>query len=138
MFIGKQGNLIVLAANTREELENNKFIKFDSIEETDLELALYNGKYLTQDEIQIEEQKRINMLTMTSLDFINVVKSAGITDEEIEEFLNNHLNLKHQLQFCQNVYCGVAKSLTPVTIGDKTITPEMVEKAFIAKYSNQQ
>ena len=138
MFIGKQGNLIVLTANTREELENNKFIKFDSIEETDLELTLYNGRYLTQDEIQIEEQKRINMLTMTSLDFINVVKSVGITDEEIEEFLNTHLNLKHQLQFCQNVYCGVAKSFTPVTIGGKTITPEMVEKAFIAKYSNQQ
>lgn len=138
MFIGIQGDLIVLTANTKEELENNKFIKFDSIEETDLELTLYNGKYLTQNEIQIEEQKRINMLTMTSLDFINVVKSTGITDEEIEEFLNTHLNLKHQLQFCQNVYCGVAKSLTPVTIGDKTITPEMVEQAFIKKYSSQQ
>ena len=138
MFIGKQGNLIVLAANTKEELENNKFIKFDSIKETDLELVLYNGRYLTKAEIQAEKQKRINMLTMTSLDFINLVKSLGVTDEEIEEFLNTHIDLKHQLQFCQNVYCGVAKSFTPVTVGEATITSEMVEQAFIRKYSSQQ
>lgn len=80
------------------------------------------------------EEDRINHLTMTALDFINVLKSVGATDEAIEEYLNANLNIKHQLEFCQNVYCGVAKSLMPITFNGITITAEMVENAFKAKH----
>ena len=34
-----------------------------------------------------KEQERINNLTMTALDFINVVKSLGLSDVDIDEYL---------------------------------------------------
>lgn len=86
---------------------------------------------------QAEYQDMINHLTMTALDFINVLKQAGITDEQIEVYLNNNLSVKHQLQYCQNVYCGVAKALMPITVGDITITAELVEAAFKTKHGVQ-
>lgn len=80
-----------------------------------------------------KEQAIIDNLTMTALDFITFLKQAGITDAQIEAYLNANLNVKHQLQFCQNVYCGVAKALMPISVGDITITAEMVETAFMIK-----
>lgn len=87
----------------------------------------------TDDEIQEQEQDKINHLTMTALDFINVIKSLGVSNEMLEGFLASNFEVKHQLMFCQNVYCGVAKSFLPIRIGTTEITPEMIEKAFIDK-----
>ena len=47
MYLGYQNEKIALVANTREELANNKFMKFDRIEESDVDYELYNGEYLT-------------------------------------------------------------------------------------------
>ena len=47
MFLGYQGEIIALVADTREELDNNKFMKFDRIEESQVDYELYNGEYLT-------------------------------------------------------------------------------------------
>lgn len=80
-----------------------------------------------------EKQAEIDNLTMTALDFITFLKQSGITDAQIEAYLNANLSIKHQLQFCQNVYCGVAKALMPISVGDITITAEMVETAFKLK-----
>ena len=82
----------------------------------------------------IEEQIRIDKLTMTALDFIGVLVSFGLTLEQIDAYLNAHLEIKMQLQFCQNVYCGVAKSLMPIEFGKLVITADMVEQAFRAKH----
>ena len=120
------------------------------------EVVLYNGelfttiprRYIWQDgelvvnpnyeaEQAAKEEERVNKLTMTALDFINVLKSAGFTDEQIESYLSSNLSVKHQLQFCQNVYCGVAKALMPITVGDITITADMVEIAFRLKNGEQ-
>ena len=100
---------------------------------------IWNGSEIVEnpDYEEIKRQKEqayIDSLTMTALDFITFLKSVGITDELIEIWLNMNLDVKHQLQFCQNVYCGVAKTLMPITVGDITITAEMVENAFKAKY----
>ena len=52
MFIAKNNDLIVLAKDTEEELmEALKFIVYTDIEETEVEYELYNGQYLTQEEI---------------------------------------------------------------------------------------
>ena len=51
MFLGYQNNKIVLIANTREELENAPCMVFDRIEETDVNYTLYNGEYLTDEEV---------------------------------------------------------------------------------------
>lgn len=72
----------------------------------------------------------INNLTMTALDFINFLKTAGLTDLQIDDYLNSNIAIKHQLQFCQSVWCGVAKSLMPITFEGVTITADMVEQAF--------
>ena len=99
---------------------------------------MWNGTEIVEnpDYEEIKRQKEqaiINNLTMTALDFITFLKQAGITDAQIEAYLNANLNVKHQLQFCQNVYCGVAKALMPISVGDITITAEMVETAFKIK-----
>lgn len=81
-----------------------------------------------------EEAERIAKLTMTPLDFINFLVSTGLTLEQINEYLETHLDVKMQLTYCSNVYCGVACALMPVTIGDITITKDMVVEAFKKKY----
>ena len=55
-----------------------------------------------------EEAERIAKLTMTPLDFINFLVSTGLTLEQINEYLETHLDVKMQLTYCQYVYCGVA------------------------------
>lgn len=83
------------------------------------------------------KKERINMLTMTALDFLNVLKEFGFTDVQIEAYLNANLEVKHQLQFCQNVYCGVAKALMPIEYDGITVTAEMVELAFKQKHGEK-
>lgn len=80
-----------------------------------------------------KETERINNLTMTALDFINVVKSLGLSDVDIDEYLQANIPLKNQLTYCQNVYCGVVRNLVPLEVKGKTITDEMVVRAFKLK-----
>ena len=135
MFIAKHNDLIVLAKDTREELEQAlQFMVYDTIKEIPEKLQLVNGKYITEKEAEQIEQERINMLTMTALDFIGVLKSAGLTSQQIEDYLNTHLDVKHQLQYCQNVYCGIVRQLVPLEVEGITITDEMVVTAFKAKH----
>ena len=96
--------------------------------ETALEAWGYTDEELTE-----REQECINNLTMTPLDFIGVLQSLGLSLEQINEFLESNLNIKMQLTYCNSVYCGVVKSFLPITIEGITITPETVERAFIAK-----
>ena len=50
MFLGYQNNIIVFAANTKEELENLQYMPFTNIVETDEKYVLENGSYVKQDE----------------------------------------------------------------------------------------
>jgi hypothetical protein len=70
---------------------------------------------------------------MTPLDFIGVLQSLGLSLEQINTFLENNLNIKMQLTYCNSVYCGVVKSFLPITIEGVEITPEMAEAAFVDK-----
>lgn len=86
-----------------------------------------------------KERQRINNLTMTPLDFIVCLQTFGLTLEQINAYLESHLDVKMQLTYCNNVYCGVAKSMMPITVPISeetqiTITEEMVERMFRAKY----
>ena len=88
--------------------------------------------YTVEEQAQ-KEAERINNLTMTPLDFIKVLQSLGLTLEQINTFLESNLNIKIQLTYCNNVYCGVAKSFAPITVEGITITKQMIEDAFKAK-----
>lgn len=69
MYIAKNNDLIILAKDTREELEQAlKFMVYTGIEETDIEYQLYNGEYLTADEIAVKERQRLDALTLTPAD----------------------------------------------------------------------
>lgn len=80
-----------------------------------------------------KEAERIGELTMTALDFITFLRQCGLSLEQIRAYLDNNLELDTQLTYCQNVYCKVACSVMPITVGEITITPEMVIQAFKIK-----
>lgn len=141
MFYTIQNNQII-TAGTREAL--TKYYGEENVETMVQDYEI--GKYIVQDGELIENinfetekanklQDKINHLTMTALDFIKAVKSMGLTDEQVENYLNQNLDVKHQLMFCQNVYCGVVKQLCPISIGEVNITEAQVEALFKAKYN---
>lgn len=76
----------------------------------------------------------VDKLTMTAWDFVGVLKQAGLNSNQIMMFLNSNPDIQLHLTCCKDVYCGVAKSLMPITYEGITITAEMVEKAFRDKH----
>lgn len=87
MFIAKKDDLIILARDTQEELENAlQFMNYDSIEETDVEYKLFDGVYLTTQEVEAKERERINMLSLTAADVERAIyKAKGLDFEDILE-----------------------------------------------------
>lgn len=106
MFIAKHNDLIILAKNTREELEQAlQFMVYDTIEEVSEKLQLVNGKYVTEQEAKQIERDKINRLSMTPLDFIKALeKFAGITYAQVKELCDTYPEIDRELRFCQNVY----------------------------------
>ena len=104
----------------------------------DLERYMWNGTEIVlnpnyEQEKAQKEAERIGNLTMTALDFITFLRQCGLTLEQIKAYLDANIELDTQLKYCQNVYCKVARSVMPITVGNITITAEMVEKAFKVK-----
>ena len=85
MFIAKNGDLIVQARETREELEQAlEYIEYDTIEETNEKYALVNGEYLTEAEAAEKERERLSMLNLTSADVERAIyKVKGLDFEDI-------------------------------------------------------
>lgn len=114
MFIAKNNELIILAKDTREELEQAlKFMVYTSIEETDTPYQLYNGQYLTEEEIAQREHARIQDLCITKSDFFdatimafdldaddllpiifNIIVQAQVDNKLKKIALNNYQNAK--------------------------------------------
>ncbi len=83
MFIAKNNDLIILARNTREELEQALvFMVYTSIEETDVEYELYNGEYLTPQEIAVKRRQELDALTLTPADVERALYRAKQMDFE--------------------------------------------------------
>jgi hypothetical protein len=92
-----------------------------------------DGKIRFQIMELVQPEIDIDKLTMTALDFVTFLKQAGLTDLQIELYLQANITVKHQLEFCKDVYCGVAKALMPITYEGITITADMVEQEFKIK-----
>lgn len=89
MFIAKNNDLIILAKDTREELEQAlKLMVYTSIEETDIDYQLYNGEYLTEEEIEQKERQRLDALNLTKADFWIALLEKDITKEMVKEKIN--------------------------------------------------
>ena len=86
MFIAKNNDLIILAKDTREELEQALlFMQYTSIEETETTYELYEGKYLTPEEIAERERERLNQLNLTKADFWIALLDRDITKDMVKE-----------------------------------------------------
>lgn len=92
MFIAKNNDLIILANNNRTELEKQlKFMVYTDIEETEIEYTMYNGQYLTPEELEtaqkqtrkLEVQNKIKELNEYALDYIR------INDQQEIDIINN-------------------------------------------------
>ena len=81
MFIAKNNDLIILAKDSREELEQAlTLMVYTSIEETDIDYQLYNGEYLTAEEIAVKERERKDAMTLTPADVERALYKAKQMD----------------------------------------------------------
>lgn len=113
-------------------VEQNHKLGYIIEEQTDKIVAL--GK--TQEEIDKEQGERLNRLTCTALDIATFIKTLGLTDEEILQFLNANPSIQLQLTLCKDVYCGIVRQLCPIKLSEKlTLTDEMVVEFFKKKYN---
>lgn len=92
MFLGYQEEKIALVANTREELENNKYMKFDNIVESVEDYVLYKGEYLPKAEAEARQaaaekaarladlQKQLDVLDLKAIRALRAI-SAGVGTE---------------------------------------------------------
>ena len=89
MFIAKNNDLIVLAKETIEELEQAlQFMVYTSIEETLENYVLHNGQYLTQEELENKEKERIAKLYLTGADVERgIYKAKGMDFDDILAFV---------------------------------------------------
>ena len=141
-YIKDENDKIALFDNNKQKLENTIAImpqyKDCEILQTLDSDTIVDFELITDEEAEerakAKEQDRINRLTMTPLDLIKAVKTLGVSDEDVEAFLNSNLAIKHELQFCQNVYCGIVKQFLPVKISEGVmLTEELVEHLFKVK-----
>ena len=141
MFYIEDNNKIVLFDKDKQKLQDTiSFMpqyKDLEIQEVQEGFVIYDFELMTVEEMKEKqaqkECERLNMLSMTALDFIKALQSFGLTLEQINAYLESNLAVKMQLTYCQNVYCGVVKALMPVTVGDITITADMIETVFKVK-----
>ena len=139
--IDRESGLCTVGLGTDREYYESIGMGLLDVEQSEVNFDWYLAEkcpHYTPEEKERIEQERINRLTMTPLDFLNFLKSTGLTDRDVDNYLATNINVKHQLQYCQNVYCGVAKSLMPIEYAGIVITAEMVEEAFKAKGTQQE
>ena len=137
MYIAKQNGLIVQFNNNLELLKlTTKYMPDVTYEETDKEYTRYHGQICTVEKCAELEEDFINHLTMTALDIVSMVKSLGVSDEIILQFLKNNPAVQLQLTLCKDVYCGVVRQLCPLKITETlTLTDDMVVGFFKKKHN---
>ena len=93
MFIAKDNDLIVLAKDTEEELQEGlKFMVYDTIEETEENYQLYKGQYLTEEEIAEKQREQFAKdFFNTSLGYVR--RKVHMKDGSIKDFLTDILPL---------------------------------------------
>lgn len=88
MFLGYQGELLSLVADTREELENSSCITFDKIEETDEQVEnVYGSYYIGEDNIIKAKQKHVRDYRNALLNkYVDPIISNILRWEEMSEY----------------------------------------------------
>ena len=94
MFLGYQDEKIALVADTREELENNKYMKFDNIVESVEDYVLYKGEYLPKSTAEAQQaadekaariadlQKQLDVLDLKAIRALRAIQAGvGTADD---------------------------------------------------------
>lgn len=91
MWIAKDNDLIILARDTREELEQNlKIMNYTSIEETEEDYQLYDGQYMTASKIKALREAEFNKaFFLTSLGYVR--RAVTMADGSKKDFLSDLL-----------------------------------------------
>ena len=89
MYIAKDGDLIILARETLEELmQDLKRMKYATVEETNIDYQYYNGEYLTPEEVAERERQRLDQLTLTPADVERALyKAKGMDFEDLKALI---------------------------------------------------
>ena len=129
MYIAKNNDLIVLAKETSQELEDALgFIEYTSIEETDIEYRLINGKYITPEEIELQEKERIAKLKLTKREvFLGLYQAKGVTPDMIKGQITDAQSLI-EFEYANDYYRG--NPLIDIVGATLGITPEQLDKFF--------
>ena len=131
---------VMLGAGCSDEYYREIGMLQQDVEQSEKDSLWYLAKkcpHYTPEEKEQMEEDRINNLIMTPLDFIKFLEQLGISYEQIQNYLKEHVELDKQLKYCSSVYCGVVKQILPITVDGITITPEMAEQAFKAKHGER-
>lgn len=136
MFIAKNEDLIVLAAETREEIEQKtQFIVVTSIEETDIEYQLYDGEYLTKEEIAQKEKERIGELQCTKRVFALMLQELGVDYlTQLKPLIDS--NPQAQLEWDLCIELQRKNPLLDIMAEQLGITPVQLDKLF--QYANDE
>lgn len=89
MWIAKNNDLIVLARDSKKELlKDLQLMQYTSVEETTENYTLYNGQYLTEEEIAVKERERLDSLTLTPADVERALyKAKGMDFEDLKALI---------------------------------------------------
>ena len=144
MFYIEDNNKIVLFDEDSQRLQDTILFmpQYEGLEIKEVQegYVIYNSELMTVEEMEAkeaqEQEKRLNHLTCTALDIATLIKTLGLTDTEILQFLNANPSIQLQLTLCKDVYCGVVRQLCPIKLSEGlTLTDEMVVAFFKKKYN---
>ena len=129
MWIAKNNDLIILAQNTRDELEQAlKFMVYTSIEETETNYQFYNGEYLTEEEVAQKECERIGELQVTKRVFALGLQQLGVTYTQLKELIAT--NEQAQLEWDLCVELQRKNPLLDVMAAQMGISSKMLDYIF--------
>lgn len=129
MFIAKNEDLIILANESKEELEKQlMFMNYTSIEETPVEYIMYNGQYLTQEEIDAKEKERIQALTCTKRVFALALQEIGVTYSTLKELIAS--NEQAQLEWDLSERLLRSNPLIDTMANQLGVTSEQIDEIF--------
>ena len=137
----EQNKKIVLFDEDRQKLEDTLALmpQYEGLEIKTTEQPIVNFQFVNTPENlteqQSKEQYRINHLTMTALDFIDVLNNYGFTLADRQQYFNQHPEVHEKLLYCKDVYCGVVRQLCPIVIDNRMITDDMIVQAFKIKHN---
>ena len=94
MYIAKNKDHIILARDTKEDLlQDLQFMVYTSIEETDKDYVLYNGKYIVQDTVPAEREKQFyTHFIKTSLGNYRLTPKGYANAQQSIDVVNNNVN----------------------------------------------